>query len=85
VWSRTFTTLKHIGEGAKVKKNLHLMSQAELKEYRNEQVACLEGLKYGYHNESPYDYKCEVLSRAPCCTLRDIMHHEMIMTRFFYI
>ncbi len=85
VWLRFLTRLKHMGERAEVKTNLHVVSQTKLREYRNEQIAHLEGFKYGYCNESPFDYKCEGLRRAPCCILRDIMHHEMTVTRFFYI
>jgi len=74
-----------MGEGVEVKTNLLLMSQSKLKKYRNEQIARLEGSMYGYCNESPFDCKSEGLSRAPCCILRDIMHLEMIVTRFFYM
>jgi hypothetical protein len=75
-WLRFFITLKHVGEGTEVKTNLHLMSQAKLKKYKNEQIASLEGFEYGYYNESSYDCQCKGLSRAPCCILRNIMHHK---------
>jgi len=85
VWSRFLTRLKYMGKGVEVKTNLLLMSQSKLREYRNKQIARLEGSKYGYYNESPSDCKSEGLSRAPSCILRDIMHLEMIATRFFYM
>jgi hypothetical protein len=52
------------------------MSQAKLKEYKNEQIGSLEESEYGYCNESPCDCQCEGLSRAPYCILRDTMHHK---------
>ncbi len=85
VWSKYFTTLRHVGEGVEVKTNLHLMSQAKLKNYKNEQIVNLEGFEYGYCNESPSNCECEGLSKLHVAYRKTLCTRQMTMIRFFYI